>query len=72
MTKSAQKAIRENHPGETLRGGVLDLARALLAGRAAWASQLLGDLLGRRGHQIERPGVGDDTRGWGPRRSDRR
>lgn len=41
---------------------VLDLSR-VLAG--PWASQLLGDL-GADVIKIERPGVGDDTRGWGP------
>lgn len=41
---------------------VLDLSR-ILAG--PWASQLLGDL-GADVLKIERPGVGDDTRHWGP------
>ncbi len=41
---------------------VLDLSR-VLAG--PWASQLLGDL-GAEIIKIERPGQGDDTRGWGP------
>ena len=41
---------------------VLDLSR-ILAG--PWAGQILGDL-GADVIKVERPGVGDDTRGWGP------
>ncbi|MDX2276653.1 MAG: CaiB/BaiF CoA-transferase family protein [Hyphomonadaceae bacterium] len=41
---------------------VLDLSR-VLAG--PWASQILGDL-GAEVYKIEQPGVGDDTRRWGP------
>jgi crotonobetainyl-CoA:carnitine CoA-transferase CaiB-like acyl-CoA transferase len=41
---------------------VLDLSR-VLAG--PWASQMLGDF-GAEVIKVERPGEGDDTRGWGP------
>lgn len=41
---------------------VLDLSR-VLAG--PWATQILGDL-GAEVIKIERPGMGDDTRSWGP------
>ena len=41
---------------------VLDLSR-IMAG--PWMSQMLADL-GADVVKVERPGVGDDTRSWGP------
>lgn len=41
---------------------VLDLSRILAA---PWAGQILADL-GAEVIKVERPGVGDDTRAWGP------
>ncbi len=55
--------MTDKHSKSALEGvRVLDLSR-VLAG--PWASQLLGDL-GAEVIKIEKPGAGDDTRGWGP------
>jgi crotonobetainyl-CoA:carnitine CoA-transferase CaiB-like acyl-CoA transferase len=49
-------------PGPLAGLRVLDLSRVLAA---PWATQILGDL-GAEVLKVEKPGKGDDTRGWGP------
>ncbi len=62
-TGSHQNETFDNQPAGPLEGVVvLDLSRILAA---PTATQLLGDL-GAEVIKVERPGVGDDTRAWGP------
>jgi len=55
-------AVPDTPPGPLAGLRVLDLSRVLAA---PWATQILGDL-GAEVLKVERPGKGDDTRGWGP------
>ncbi len=60
MTQQIPMPQPRTGPLEGLK--VLDLSR-VLAG--PWSAQLLGDF-GADVVKVERPGTGDDTRGWGP------
>lgn len=62
MPKTQQTASLPVSPTALAGVRVLDLSR-VLAG--PWATQTLGDL-GAEVLKVEKPGVGDDTRSWGP------
>src|SRR5512146_3421394 len=60
--RPAQVLLIAMVPGSLAGIRIADLSR-VLAG--PWATQILGDL-GADVIKVERPGVGDDTRAWGP------
>ena len=60
LTPMTSQTLRPNGPLHGVR--VLDLSR-VLAG--PWATQTLADM-GAEVVKVERPGMGDDTRQWGP------
>lgn len=62
MPKSLHSTALPASPSALAGVRVLDLSR-VLAG--PWATQTLGDL-GAEVLKIEKPGIGDDTRSWGP------
>lgn len=61
FSRDAEKTMSERQ-GPLSHVRVLDLSRILAA---PWAGQILADL-GADVVKVERPGVGDDTRAWGP------
>ncbi len=61
-TLSLKEIAMRPNAGPLSHVKVLDLSRILAA---PWAGQILADL-GAEVIKVERPGVGDDTRAWGP------